>query len=93
MRKLTALNELYHHPPTNEEIEDGFRRAMHHAWLELSNLYGLMEACQKDGVLINRYCPVAKALKEMRQVCDMINLDWGWELNLPPDPVAVAATA
>jgi hypothetical protein len=87
-RKLTALNNLYLHPPTNEHIERDFHQSFHDAWLAVSDLYDHLKVCHKDGVLKGLSVPAELALKELAQVRDSLEPEWGcWDLylDLPAD--------
>jgi hypothetical protein len=85
MRKLDALNKLYHRPPTNEHIERDFHKELHDAWLAVACLYDYLEALHKDDLL---YCPnnfVETALEDLKEVRDRLGQDQGcyFELDLP----------
>jgi hypothetical protein len=94
MRKLDALNKLYHRPPTNEHIERDFHKELQDAWLAVACLYDYLEALHKDDLL---YCPnnfVETALEDLKEVRDRLGQDQGcyFELDLPPDsPEVIAA--
>jgi hypothetical protein len=94
MRKLDALNKLYHRPPLNEHIERDFHKHLHDAWLEVACLYDYLEVLAKDGLLSCPCTSVERALKDLAEARDRLDeeLDCDFELDLPPDsPEIIAA--
>jgi len=93
-RKLTALNKLYHHPPTNKEIRSDFDLHMIDAWVAINDLCDFLGACHKDRVLIGVCADAGYALKDLAEMWDRL-ANYGADefyLDLPADEPA-AATA
>jgi len=96
MRKLTALNKLYIHPPTNEHIERDFKRNLDEAWSAVSDLYDFLVALHQDGLLISYTMTEERALKSLAETRDGLDRELcggEFELDLPEDaPTAESAT-
>jgi hypothetical protein len=89
MRKLDALNRIYHRPPTNEHIERDFRKALYEAWLAVGALHEFLEALHKDGLLTDGpECSAERALDDLVKVIDRLDpdLDCDFVLDLPAVP-------
>jgi hypothetical protein len=94
-RNPNGLAKLYRRYPTNEEIEQDFKRNIDLAWLGLTELYKYLSACHQDGLLDTYVVSVERALQGLATTRDSIDreLECDFHLELPPDSESAKVAA
>jgi hypothetical protein len=79
MRKpnLPALSKHY--------LERDLYQAVHDAWAAVDQLYDLLAACRKDGLLGHAFTTPEKALKDLAEFRDKLSDGGDFLLTLPED--------